>query len=141
TELSVEIEVRLAMVNAKPPLRALADVILSYSGDEIVLKRCAVFHKEGQPPWVSLPRLPIDSGAKKRFLPLVELSRALKQKVFIAVLDGYECKAPERTTTSSPGVSDQSASNLKGLRTGDGGREETPGVPIPGTGEKGPLRN
>src|SRR6266850_5241948 len=92
-ELSVEIKVDLALVNAKPPLRALADVILRWSDAELTIRRCAVFQKPGEPPWANLPRLPIEKNGKKQFVPLIDLSRDLKQRVMSAVLDEYRRKA------------------------------------------------
>jgi hypothetical protein len=81
--------VELGLVNAKPPLRALADVILLWDGEELTIRRCAVFQKSGEPPWASLPSLPIEKNGKKTYLPLVELPRGLKQHVFDAVLAEY----------------------------------------------------
>jgi hypothetical protein len=91
-ELSVEIKVDLALVNAKAPLRALADVLLRWSDGELTIRRCAVFQKSGEPPWANLPRLPIDKNGKKQFVPLVDLARDLKQRVLEAVLDEYRRK-------------------------------------------------
>jgi hypothetical protein len=90
-----EILVELALVNAKPPLRALADVILRWAGGELRIRRCAVFKKSGEPPWVSLPRLPIEKNGSKTYLPLVELPRELKRRVFEAVMDEYHKHASE----------------------------------------------
>jgi DNA-binding cell septation regulator SpoVG len=84
------IRIELAVVNAKPPLRALADVVLLCDGEELRVRRCAVFQKSGEPPWVSLPSLPIEKNGKKTYLPPVELSRELKQRVFDAVLAEYQ---------------------------------------------------
>lgn len=84
------IRVELALVNAKPPLRALADVILLWAEEELTIRRCAVFKKSGEPPWVSLPSLPIEKNGRKTYLPLVELPRELKQRVFEAVMAEYE---------------------------------------------------
>ena len=89
------IRVQLALVNAKPPLRALADVILLWEGEELTIRRCAVFKKSGEPPWVSLPSLPIEKNGTKTYLSLVELSRELKRRVFEAVMTEYQEHATE----------------------------------------------
>jgi hypothetical protein len=86
------ITVELALVNAKPPLRALADVILRWPDGEITIRRCAVFEKTGTPPWANLPRLPIDKNGKRQFVSLLDLPRELKQRVLDAVLDEYRRK-------------------------------------------------
>ncbi len=91
--MSVEIKVDLALVKAKAPLRALADVLLRWPDGELTIRRCAVFQKSGEPPWANLPRLPIDRNGKKQFVPLVDLSRDLKQSVLTSVLDEYRRKA------------------------------------------------
>ena len=90
-----EILVELALVTAKPPLRALADVILRFTGEEITIRRCAVFGKPGEPAWVSLPRLPIEKNGSKVYVPLLELPRELKRRVFDAVLTEYRKHANE----------------------------------------------
>jgi hypothetical protein len=89
------IRIQLALVNAKPPLRALADVILVWEGEELTIRRCAVFKKSGGPPWVALPALPIQKNGTKSYLPLVELPRELKQRVFDAVMTEYRKHATE----------------------------------------------
>jgi hypothetical protein len=86
------ITVELALVNAKPPLRALADVILRWPDGEITIRRCAVFEKPSTPPWANLPRLPIDKNGKRQFVSLLDLPRDLKQRVLDAVLDEYRRK-------------------------------------------------
>jgi hypothetical protein len=90
------ITVELALVNAKPPLRALADVILRWPGEEITIRRCAVFEKPGAPPWANLPRLPIEKNGTKQFVPLLDLPRDLKKRVLDAVLDEYRRKIDAR---------------------------------------------
>jgi hypothetical protein len=92
----IEIKIDLAQVNAKLPLRALADVILHFSDGEVTIRRCAVFEKDGEPPWANLPRLQIEKNGKKQFVPMVDLSRDLKQRVLIAVLDEYRRKVDAR---------------------------------------------
>jgi hypothetical protein len=89
------IRVLLALVNAKPPLRALADVILLWEGEELTIRRCAVFKKSGEPPWVSLPSLPIQKNGTKTYVSLVELPRELKRRVFEAVMTEYQKHATE----------------------------------------------
>ena len=90
-----KIRVQLALVNAKPPLRALADVILSIADGELRIRRCAVFKKPGEPPWVALPCLPIAKNGAKTYLSLVELPNELKQRVFEAVMDEFRKHASE----------------------------------------------
>jgi hypothetical protein len=92
---SIQFKIDLVLIQAKPPLRALADVILYWEGQEVTIRRCAVFKKSGEPPWVSLPRLPIQKNGKKTYLSLVELPRELKQRVFEAVMDEYQKHATE----------------------------------------------
>jgi hypothetical protein len=90
------ITVELALVNAKPPLRALADVILRWPDEEITIRRCAVFEKPGAPPWANLPCLPIEKNGTKQFVPLLDLPRDLKKRVLDAVLDEYRRKIDAR---------------------------------------------
>jgi hypothetical protein len=85
----IEIKVDLSIVNAKPPLRALADVTLHFEDGLITLRRCTVFHKEGQPPWANLPSFPVEKNGKRVYVLLVELPRDLKKKVLEALLDQY----------------------------------------------------
>jgi hypothetical protein len=94
--MPMEIGIDLALVSAKPPLRALADVALRCPEGEITIRRCAVFQKGGEPPWGNLPRLPIEKGGKKQFVPLVDLSRELKKRVLEALLDEYRRKVDAR---------------------------------------------
>jgi hypothetical protein len=91
-----EIKVDLALVSAKLPLRALADVVLRWSDTEITIRRCAVFEKPGAPPWANFPRLPIEKDGKRQFVPLLDLPRELKQRVLDAVLDEYRRKIDAR---------------------------------------------
>jgi hypothetical protein len=95
-ELSVEIRVKLALVDAKAPLKALADVLLRWSEGELTIRRCPVFQKSGEPPWANLPRLPIDKNGKKQSVSLIDLSRVLKQRVLDAMLIEYERKKDAR---------------------------------------------
>jgi hypothetical protein len=86
----VEIEVKLGLVNAKPPLKALADVLLRCGHAEITIRRCAVFQRGSETAWTSLPRLPIEKLGKKQFLELIDLPPKLKQEVSRAILTAYE---------------------------------------------------
>ena len=90
--MPIKIVISLAIIRAKPPLRALADVALQGSEAEITIRRCAVFEKEGQPPWASLPRLQIEKNGKKHFVPLIELSRDFNTRVLDAILAEYKVK-------------------------------------------------
>ena len=90
--MPIEIRVDLAVVNAKPPLRALADVTLRWSDGELTIRRCAVFEKSGQPSWASLPRLPIEKNGKREFVPLIDLPHDLKKRALDAVLNEYRSR-------------------------------------------------
>ena len=68
--MPIEIKVNLSKVNAKQPLRTLADVTLRWPDDELVIRRCAVFEKYGEPAWAALPRIPIDKEARHGTCPL-----------------------------------------------------------------------
>ena len=94
--METEILVELALVSAKPPLRALADVTLRWSDGELTIRRCAVFEKPGQPPWASLPRLAIEKNGKREFVPLIDLPRELKRRVLDAVLSEYRSRNDAR---------------------------------------------
>jgi hypothetical protein len=95
--MGVEVmRVELSRVSAKPPLCALADVTLRWHGDELTIRRCAVFEKPGEPPWANLPRLSIEKSGKKQYVPLIDLSRELKQRVLNAVLVEYGRKTDAR---------------------------------------------
>jgi hypothetical protein len=94
--MPIRIVVSLAVIRAKRPLRALADVALEGSEGEITIRRCAVFEKEGQPPWASLPRLQVEKNGRKQFVPLIELSRDFKKRVLDAVLAEYKVKSDAR---------------------------------------------
>ena len=84
-----ELNVKVAVVHAEPPLRALADVTLSFSASRITILRCPVFQQPGQAPWASLPRLAIAKGSKRHFVPLINLSSDLEKRIFSAVLSEY----------------------------------------------------
>lgn len=87
--MPTEIGVRVSLVRARAPLRALADITLSFLEAAITLRRCAVFEKPGQPPWVSLPRLPVENHGKRQLAELIELPCELRRRVFNAVLVAY----------------------------------------------------
>jgi hypothetical protein len=141
--VSFEIRISLGHVKARLPLRALADVSICFDNEEITLRRCAVFERVGSPAWVSLARISVEKNGTKRCFPLIEISRDLKKRIFDAILDEYREKAQSSTKESSPGVSGQKCQqSRRGLRTGDGVRQETPGGPeLPGPEVKAPLRN
>ena len=87
--MGTEILIELALVQAKPPLRALADVTLRWSDGEVAIRRCAVFEKPGEPPWASLPRLLVDKNSRRSYLSLVDLPKDLKRRVLDGVLTEY----------------------------------------------------
>jgi hypothetical protein len=64
--MDTEIKINLALVSAKVPLCALADVILCWPGGDLTIRRCAVFEKRGEPAWATLPRIPVEKNGKKR---------------------------------------------------------------------------
>ena len=88
--MAIEIKIDLARVSAKPPLMALADVTLRFSEAELTIRRCAVFEKTGEPPWATLPRIPVVTNGKKIYAPIVELGRELRRRVLNATLDAYK---------------------------------------------------
>jgi hypothetical protein len=87
--MPISIKVDLAVVRAKLPLRGLADVTLKWSDEELTIRRCAVFQKEGQPPWASLPRLLIEKNGTKTYVPVIDLPRELKKRVLEEILTSY----------------------------------------------------
>ena len=86
----MEIEVKLGLVSAKAPLKALVDIVLRFEDEEITIRRCAVFQRGTDPAWASLPRLQIEKHGRKQFVELIELPRELKQRVTKAMLAAYE---------------------------------------------------
>jgi len=90
--METSILVELAIVNAKQPLKALADVSLHWEGTELRIRRCAVFEKSGQPPWATLPRLSIQKNGMREFVPIIDLSKDLKKRVLEAVLAEYRSR-------------------------------------------------
>jgi hypothetical protein len=133
--MGTDIKIELSLVIARPPLKALADVTLSWDQGEVTIRRCAVFEKPGAPPWASLPRLPIEKYGKRIFAPFIDVSRNLKQRIHAAVLDEYRRKSM-RAKSSSPGVSGPQCGQCLGLTTRDSVRQETPGGPMPGLDAK-----
>lgn len=137
---SVEIMVDLALVQAKPPLKAVADITLRFSGELIKIKRCAVFQKPGEPPWATLPRLSVERQGKSVFVPIVELSRSLKERVLAALINEYHRQTGVKDSLSSPGVSDPAA---RATSEGpDDSRQRTARDargPSAGAGSKGPT--
>jgi DNA-binding cell septation regulator SpoVG len=91
--VETQIRVQLARINASPPLRALSDVTLVWQGGEVTIRRCAVFEKRGELPWVSFPRLPIQREGGKSFAPIIDLPRELRKRIFAAILDEYRRKS------------------------------------------------
>ena len=87
--MTIEIKVDLAIVKAKEPLKALADVTLRFAEGEVMIRRCAVFEKSAEPPWATLPRIPIEKNGKTIYVPMIELGRELRQRILNAVLDEY----------------------------------------------------
>lgn len=94
--MEVEVKVELSLVTAKPPLKALADVTLCLERNEVAIHRCAVFHKPGEPPWATLPRLPLERNGKRTFVPLIILPRPLHQRVLDAILTEYQRQTSAR---------------------------------------------
>jgi hypothetical protein len=88
--------VDLALVDAKAPLRALADVVLQLADGELIIRRCPVFEKVGEPAWATLPRLPLDKNSKRTYWPLIDMQRDLKKRVLDAVLSEYGRKVSAR---------------------------------------------
>lgn len=95
SDWKTEVKIDLSKIDAKLPLRALADVTLRFTEGEVILRRCAVFQKAGEPAWATLPRLPIEKNGKKQFVPLIDISRELKKHVLGALLTEYRRKSDE----------------------------------------------
>jgi hypothetical protein len=83
------ISIEMAIVSAKPPLKALADVKLTWANGEMTIRRCAVFEKSGAPAWATLPRLPIERNGKREYVPLIDMPRELKMRILDALLEEY----------------------------------------------------
>ena len=91
--METQIRVELAYVHASPPLRALCDVTLAWQRGEVTIRRCAMYEKKGEPPWVSFPRLPIQRGGQKTLATIIDLPAELRKRVFAAILDEYRRKS------------------------------------------------
>ncbi len=87
--METQISVSLAILNARPPLKALADVTFLWPEGQLTVRRFAVFEKEGEPPWASVPRLCLEKDDRKTYVPLIDLPTGLKRRVLKAVLDEY----------------------------------------------------
>ena len=94
--MPTEIRVELSLIAAKSPLRALADVSLRWDDGELMICRCPVFEKEGEPAWANLPRLPVEKNGKKEYFPLIDLPRELRKRVLDALLAEYRRKLGAR---------------------------------------------
>jgi hypothetical protein len=90
------LKVDLSLVNAKEPLRALADVTLQLPDGELTIRRCPVFEKAGQPAWASLPRLPFDKNGERKYAPLIDLPRELKTRILDAILAEFRTRCDAR---------------------------------------------
>jgi hypothetical protein len=84
--MKVEVTAKLTIVNARAPLRALADVTLHWDDGEIIIRRCAVFARSGEPPWAALPRLPIQRKGKREYAAFIDLPRDLRRRVLEQIL-------------------------------------------------------
>jgi hypothetical protein len=93
--VTTEVSINLSLVNAKAPLRALADVSLKFDGNEVILRRCAVFRKDGAPPWANLPSFPLEKNGKRTYVVLIELPGELKKRVLAALLEEYQKKSDD----------------------------------------------
>jgi len=136
----MQVRVNLALVDAKRPLRALADVVLSWPDGEITIRRCAVFEKPGEPPWANLPRLPLDKNGKRIYVPLIEMQHNLKQRVLDVVLDVYRKKVISATTSSPGGAAQECGATSVGPddpTTAYGSGHQGPLTA--GAGDKGPA--
>lgn len=87
--MPTEISIDLKLVSAREPLCALADVTLSSLDLRVTIRRCAVFHKGGLPPWVNFPRLALKKGGTQKLITIIDLPSDLKKRVFSAVLTAY----------------------------------------------------
>ena len=87
--METQINVSLAILNARPPLKALADVTFLWPEGQLTVRRFAVFEREGEPPWASVPRLQVERNGKKEYIPLLDLPGDLKRRTLDAVLAEY----------------------------------------------------
>lgn len=91
--MSAEIKIELKLVSARAPLKALADVTLTFGNAHVTIRRCPVFEKSGAPPWASLPQLSIQANGRAYLAPIVELGRDLRRLVLKAILESYTAYA------------------------------------------------
>jgi hypothetical protein len=93
--MSIEIKIHLARLKAKPPLVALADVILLYPEGAITIHRCAVFEKSDQPPWAALPRIPVEKHGRRTYVSFIEMAKELERLVLAKILAEFtrQCDA------------------------------------------------
>jgi hypothetical protein len=134
--METQIEVSMVIVNAQPPLRALADVKFSWQGGRLTVRRFAVFQKDGEPPWATVPRLRFERNGGTVYIPLLDLPVDLKRRTLDAVLAEYvrvrgsngdsfpRCRAPEERATSV-GPDDprrRTARGTGGVDAGAGGK-------------------
>jgi hypothetical protein len=70
----------------------LADVVVKADELEITIRRCAVFEKAGQPPWATLPRIPIDKNGKRVYFNLLDLPTELKREILEKILQEFAAK-------------------------------------------------
>jgi hypothetical protein len=90
-----QIKIEMTLVSARPPLRALADVTLKILDEQIVLKRCPIFQKDGQPPWASLPSFPLEKNGKRTYVVPIELLGELKKRVLDELIVEYQKKSSD----------------------------------------------
>jgi hypothetical protein len=139
--MSIEIKIDLARINAKPPLRALADVTLTFSEGEVTLRRCAIFQKDGQPPWANLPSFPIEKNGKRAYAVFIDLPHELKKKVTSALLEEYARKVdlfPPQVPLASRATSAGSVGGPDNPRQRTAG--DARGPHLPGLDVEVPLR-
>jgi DNA-binding cell septation regulator SpoVG len=67
-------------------LRAFASVRIG----DIVIHDCRIVQQPNQRPWVSLPQREYLSDGQKKYVPVVEVSDALKRQIRMLVLAEWE---------------------------------------------------
>jgi hypothetical protein len=90
--MSIDLQIDLALVSAKKPLVALADVTIEIDDVRMTIRRCAVFEKEGRPPWASLPRIPIDKNGTRTCANLFDISTDLRRQILGKILEDFAAK-------------------------------------------------
>jgi hypothetical protein len=88
-QVPIALKINLTLVNASSPLKALADVTLSWEGQVLRIRRCCVFERSGSPPWANFPTIGVKEDGKKKFLLLIDLSPELKKRVLMGLLAEY----------------------------------------------------